>query len=293
MAIVSGRTRVIGVIGDPIEHTRSPAMHNAALAALRLDAVYVPFHVTSSGLRAAVRAVRALDLIGFNVTVPHKERIVSMLDGVTARVELTGAVNTVYRRGDEVLGENTDIVGFLRALADAGFRPRGRRVLVIGAGGAARAVVAALHQGGARTILVANRGAARRRSLASHFTRAGASVETDGLGCLTDESVLGDVDLVVNTTSIGWHDERFPPLAVGASPKRCLFNDLVYGRKTDFLDRARRAGRAVLDGQGMLLLQGAAAFSLWTGQNAPLDVMARALRQHPVSLTPLPRRVNS
>lgn len=290
MSVIGGRTSVIGIIGDPIAHTRSPAMQNAALEALGLDAVYVPFHVSPARLRDAVRAVRALGLAGLNVTVPHKERIAAMLDETTARAKMIGAVNTVYRRGDMLLGDNTDATGFLRALKDADFRPRKRRALVVGAGGAARAVIAALHDGGARSILVANRSAARRRALAAQFARAFVTVETADLDVLEDETALADVDLVVNTTSLGWHDEKFPPLAYSATPPRCLFNDLIYGRDTDFLLRARRAGRPTLDGLGMLLHQGAAAFSLWTGQSAPLDVMAGALRQQRASLRPLPTR---
>jgi shikimate dehydrogenase len=281
------------VIGDPVSHSRSPAMHNAALEALELDAVYVAFHVTPARLKDAVRAIRALDLAGLNVTVPHKERILPLLDEVTSRARLIGAVNTVYRRRDELLGDNTDAVGFLRALKDAGFKPRRRQAVVIGAGGAARAVVAALHEAGAARITVVNRGAARRRSLAAQFARAFVTVETSDLEGLTDEEALADVDLVVNTTSVGWQDEKFPPIDFRATRAQCLFYDLVYGKETDFLAGARRSGRPTLDGLTMLLHQGAAAFSLWTGQGAPLDVMSCALRQHPASRKRLPSRDKS
>lgn len=287
MSFISGRTRVIGVIGDPVAHSRSPAMHNAALESLNLDAVYVAFHVTPARLRQAIQAVRAYDLVGLNVTVPHKERVLPLLDHVSKRAKLIGAVNTIYRRGDELLGDNTDAVGFLRALRDAAFRPRRRQALVIGAGGAARAVVAALHEAGASRILVVNRSPGRRRSLAAQFARSRVAVETAGLDGLTDAEVLASMNLVVNTTSVGWRDEKFPPLLYQATPPQCLFHDLIYGRDTDFLVRARRAKRPTLDGLTMLLHQGAAAFSLWTGQSAPVDVMSCALRQHPASRRPL------
>ena len=293
MSFITAKTRVIGIIGDPIGHTRSPAMHNAALEELGLDGVYVAFHVSPARLRDAVRAVRALDLAGLNVTVPHKERILPMLDDVTSRARLIGAVNTVYRRRDELHGDNTDATGFLRALKDVGFRPRRRRALVVGAGGAARAVVAALHEAGAGQIVVVNRSSGRRRSLAAHFARAFVTVETADLDLLTDEKALSRLDIIVNTTSVGWHDEKFPDLSYAATPGACLFHDLIYGRNTDFLARAQRLGRPTLDGLSMLLHQGAAAFSLWTGQSAPLDVMSRALRQHPVSLLPLSSRDKS
>lgn len=293
MSAITGKTRVIGVIGDPVGHSRSPLMHNAALEHLELDAVYVAFHVTPARLKDAVRAIRALDLTGLNVTVPHKERILPLLDQVTSRARLIGAVNTIYRRGDELHGDNTDATGFLRALRDAGFKPRRRRAIVIGAGGAARAAVAALHEAGAAGITVVNRGAARRRSLAAQFARAFVEVETADLDLLRDEEALARAHLVVNTTSLGWQDEKFPPLAYKATAPDCLFYDLIYGKETDFLAKGRAAGRPTLDGLSMLLHQGAAAFTLWTGQTAPLDVMACALRQHPASRKRLPSRDKS
>jgi shikimate dehydrogenase len=216
-----------------------------------------------------------------------------LLDQVTKRAKLIGAVNTVYRRGDRLVGDNTDATGFLRALRDAGFRPRGARVLVVGAGGAARAVVAALHDSGARAIHVVNRSPARRRSVAGHFARAKVVVSTGGLEDLRHSNRLAGVRLIVNTTSIGWHDETFPSLDFEATDPGCLFHDLVYGKSTNFLERARSAGRPTLDGLSMLLHQGAAAFSLWTGRRAPLDVMSRALRQHTASRVPIVARDKS
>jgi shikimate dehydrogenase len=293
MSYISGRTRVIGIIGDPVAHSRSPAMHNAALEALQLDAVYVPFHVTPARLRDAIRAFRALDLCGLNVTVPHKEKILGMLDGVTKRARVIGAVNTVYRHGDEIFGDNTDASGFLAALREAAVRLRGRRALVIGAGGAARAVVAALHDAGASHIVVANRSAGRRRSLAAHFAAWHVSIETADLEALTDRRLLARVSLVVNTTSLGWHDEPFPPLAYAATPSGCICHDLVYGRRTEFVAMAEQAGRRTLDGLGMLLHQGAAAFTLWTGERPPLEVMRRALEERPAARRPVRRRSKS
>ena len=234
MSFISGRTKVIGIIGDPVAHSRSPAMHNAALEALQLDAVYVPFHVSPTRLRDVVRPVRALGIAGLNVTVPHKERIVSMRDGTTARATLIGAVNTIYWRGDTLLGDNTDATGFLRALRDAGFRARRRRALVIGAGGAARAVVAALHETGAKRILVVNRSAARRRALAAQFARAQVNVETADLDALTDAETMAETDLVVNTTSVGWQQERFPPVEWAATPPQCLSTTSSTARRRTF-----------------------------------------------------------
>ncbi len=276
---VCGATRVVGIVGDPVAHSRSPAMHNAAFRALGLDFVYVPFRVRPAGLKAAIRGARALGITGLNVTVPHKEKVICLLDGLTAAARLAGAVNTVYRRGDRLLGDNTDVYGFLRALAEAGYRTRGSRAVVIGAGGAARAVVAALVRASAQHILVVNRSAARRMALARHFLRHGARIMTSSLAVLRSAQSLAGADLVVNATTLGLRGERFVPLAYAATPERCLFVDLIYGRNTDFLQQARRAGRPTLDGTGMLLHQGAAAFRRWTGKEAPLSVMAQALAE--------------
>ncbi len=275
---ISGKTRVVGIIGDPIAHSLSPAMHNAAFAALGLDYVYVPLHVAAGQAGGAVRAMRALRLAGLNVTVPHKERVVGHLDDLDENARLIAAVNTIYWRRDRLVGENTDVTGFVRGLRDAGGRLRGARALVVGAGGAGRAAVAGLHRGGAVEICVVNRSAGRKRALQRHFAGQEIEVRTADLDRLTNVKALTTIDLIVNATSIGLHGEKFPLLEYSATPPHCLFYDLIYGRRTDFLQQAKRYERPALDGTSMLLHQGAAAFTLWTGRRPPLDVMAGALR---------------
>ncbi len=270
---ISGRTRVVGILGDPVEHSRSPAMHNAAFAALGLDWAYVPFPVAAAEVGAAVAAVRALGLAGVNVTVPHKEAVLAHLDAVTPLARRVGAVNTIINRGGRLLGDNTDVHGFAQTLR--GRRLRGRAVVVIGAGGSARAVLAALTAADVGRVTLANRTPARARALARRLRGAGVAVVP--LAALTDAMRLADAALVVNTTSIGLDGGPFPPLDYAATPARCLFVDLVYGRDTAFLAGARRAGRPVADGSTMLLHQGARAFTLWTGRRAPLAVMRAAL----------------
>jgi shikimate dehydrogenase len=287
---VSGRTRIVGIIGDPVAHSLSPAMHNAAFGRLGLDFTYVPFHVRPAQLGAAIAGIRALGLVGVNVTVPHKERVIDFLDTVSARAQRAGAVNTILNHGGRLHGENTDIIGFQRALSAVRFRLRGARVLVVGAGGAARAVLTALHEGGARSVTIANRTTARARALAIAFGGSRLRVDVARLAALRDVGRLAAFDLVVNATSVGLHGEPFVPLSYGDTPARCLFADLLYGRRTDFLCRADRAGRPTLDGLGMLLHQGAAAFSLWTGRRAPIATMRRALHVAMAATGP-PRRV--
>lgn len=274
---ISGRTRVVGIIGDPVAHSRSPAMHNAAFATLGLDWVYVPLHVDAADVPAAVAAVRALGMAGVNVTVPHKEAVLPHLDALTPLARRVGAVNTVVNRNGRLLGDNTDVHGFAATLRQHGARLRGRHALVIGAGGAARAVLAALTESGVGRVTIANRTAARAADLARRLR--GPRRDVVPLAALQDPARLADVALVVNTTSLGLYDTTFPPLAVTATPTRCLFIDLLYGRDTAFLRAARRAGRPTGDGSEMLLHQGARAFTLWTGRRAPLAAMRAALRR--------------
>ncbi len=275
---ISGRTQIVGIIGDPVAHSLSPAMHNAAFRVLELDFVYVPFHVRPALLRAAVAGLRALGAAGVNVTVPHKERVMAFLDSVSETGRRAGAVNTVVNRDGQLHGENTDVTGFLRALGEVKFRVRGARVLIIGAGGSARAVLTALAEGHAAAVTIANRTVRRARQLARSFGPTGMHLSATGLQSLTDARLLAAVDLVVNTTSVGLRGEQFFPLAYAATRRNCLFFDLVYGRATAFLTAAGRASRRTVDGTSMLLHQGAAAFTLWTGRRAPLAVMRRALR---------------
>ncbi|HVN85622.1 MAG TPA: shikimate dehydrogenase [Candidatus Binatia bacterium] len=275
--VIRGSTKIVGIFGDPVAHSRSPAMHNAAFAHLGVDYIYVPLQVKPDDLRAAVVAIRALNLAGVNVTVPHKERILPLLDSVSEAATRAGAVNTVINRAGHLHGENTDGIGFVRALRDRGVTPRGLRIVVVGAGGAARGVIAALVGSGARRVVIANRTFSRARRLARLFGGRETAINVLPLDALTAESTLADADLVVNATAIGLHGERFPDLAYAASRSTCLFYDLLYGADTDFLRSARRHRRPTLDGATMLLHQGAAAFSLWTGRRPPLSVMAKAL----------------
>jgi len=282
--VVNGATRVIGVIGDPIAHSRSPAMHNAAFRALGLPYVYCAFRVEPGRVGEAVRAVRALDLVGLNVTIPHKEAVLPFLDRLSATARACGAVNTIVHRRGRLLGENTDVGGLERDLADHGVEARLGRAVVLGAGGSARAAVVAASRR-ARDVFVAARRPERARALTSALApRLRARLRPIALADLAPDAaavreVLGEAGLVVNATSAGMGGEPFPPLAAAATPRDCLFYDLVYtAERTPFMDVARRARRRAVGGLGMLLHQGALAFELWTGREAPLEVMRRAIR---------------
>jgi shikimate dehydrogenase len=277
MTAITGRTRVVCVIGDPIAHSLSPVMHNAAFRHLGLDFTYVAFHVLPAQLKAAVSGMRALQIAGTNVTVPHKEKILGLLDAVSSVARRTGAVNTVANRGGKLLGENTDVPGFVHALEEQNFRFQGARVVVIGAGGAARAVLAGLGAAGAAEVLLLNRTAARARRLARLFATKTMPIETTPFPDLSLLD-LGDTNLVVNTTSLGLKDESFCAVPYASTPKDCVFFDLIPRPATDFLRRAAAHRRPTLDGTSMLLHQGTASFEMWTGHAAPKAVMRRALR---------------
>lgn len=274
LAAVEGTTRVVGILGDPVDHSLSPRMHNAAYAALGLDYVYVPFRATPATVRATVRAMKALGIVGFNVTVPYKQDVVKLVDRLTPTAKAIGAVNTIYRDGTRIVGDNTDGVGFAAALRSHGVRLRGARVLVIGAGGSARAVLHALREGRAREVVLANRTVAKATRLAREF-----DAEAAGLNALEDAALLADRTLVVNCTPVGLKGRAYLGYAAAATRRSCVHFDLAYARKglTPFLALARRAQCPVIDGREMLVHQGAAAFRLFTGRRAPVDVMKAAV----------------
>jgi shikimate dehydrogenase len=283
---IDARTSVVAVIGDPIEHSRSPAMHNAAFRSLGLPFVYVAFRVAAEDVGPAIAGARALGVRGLNVTVPHKQAVIPHLDRLSERARACGAVNTIVNRGGVLEGENTDVLGLERDLASLG--PGRRRLgcaVVLGAGGAARAVVVALGRR-SRRIVVAARRPSQARALAEDLgPMVAAEIETIDLAALAPggaaaREVLGKAALVVNSTSLGMRGETFAPLAYDLTRRTCFFYDLVYtARRTPFLAPAARLGRGTANGLGMLLHQGAASFELWTGAKAPLDVMRRALER--------------
>ena len=265
-----------GILGDPVAHSLSPAMQNAAFAAAGIDAVYVPFPVQADGLEATVGGLFAAGVAGLNVTVPHKEAAARLVVALRPRARACGAANTLIRGPRGFVGDNTDGAGLLAALAERGFEPRGRRVLLIGAGGSARSVAHAFARAGVAHLLVANRTPQRARTLVASLRHRGSRAAD--LGALADRELLGGLDLIVNSTSTGLGTGSLPHIDFAATPRQLLCCDLVYGAKPSaFLRAAAAAGRRTVDGSGMLLHQGALAFTLWTGRPAPLAVMRRAL----------------
>jgi shikimate dehydrogenase len=261
------------VLGWPLEHTLSPEIHNAAFRALGLDWVYEASPTPPRRLGRAVKEIREnAVLMGANVTMPHKESIVRFLDDTSGDARAIGAVNTVQKLGPKLIGHNTDVDGFREFLSgDAGYDPSGRRALVLGAGGAARAVVRALDEMGAEHVTVAARDLKRAGGVASLTPGARAS----GVAWADAEVAAAGCDLVVNATPLGM-DETDPLAGVSWTEGQVVV-DLVYRPPTTpLMSAARAAGAVAWGGLGMLIHQAAASFRIWTGQDAPLEVMSAA-----------------
>ena len=271
---------LLGIIGYPARHSLSPAFQQAAIDALGLKARYEIWEVAPEGLGELVRSLRAGPRIGANVTIPHKQAVRAYLDTLDPAAERIGAVNTIAREGDRLIGYNTDAPGFLRSLVEVGgFDPQGAEVLVLGAGGAARAVAVALLDGGAARITLTNRTAARARELADQLARLGrvSVVEWEGE---ERAAAARSADLIVNATALGMAHGPAPevgPLAADAIRAGVVVYDLVYvPARTPLLDLAARQGARVIEGLPMLIYQGAIAFERWFGRPAPIEVMTRA-----------------
>ena len=281
--IVQGTTRVFAILGDPVAHSLSPQMHNAALTALGIDSIYVPFHVTPDNLPAAVAGVRALQIAGLSVTVPHKECIIPLLDEIDPAAQRIGAVNTVVNHQGRLIGYNTDAPGFLRALRDTlDFSPRHQEVVLIGAGGAARAALVALAQEGATAIVVANRTLSRAIDLIESYRGEFPDCQLTATELYADSigDYLARADLLVNTSAIGLQGETFPPTIIAALKSSARIFDMVYTRKTagtPLVIQGEKTGHRVADGRSMLIAQGERAFALWTGTAPPVGVMKSAL----------------
>jgi shikimate dehydrogenase len=269
--MISGKTKITGIIGWPVEHTLSPAMHNAAFEALSIDYCYLPFPVRPDALEDAIRAVKALNIRGINVTVPHKEHVLAHLDEIDQEAAFIGAVNTIVNSDGRLIGYNTDGRGFLQSLSENSIDPSGKDILIIGAGGAARAVGYSLVQH-ANSLALSGRTEIKVRNLVRDLNRINRSVSIP-----YDLSAAGNYHMIINATPLGLKENDPLPLDTsGLKPGQIVY-DLVY-KKTRLLDEASRKGCITFDGLGMLLWQGALAFELWTGKRPDIAVMRNALQ---------------
>jgi shikimate dehydrogenase len=276
--VVSGKTHVCAVIGDPIEHTLSPTMHNAAFEHLNLNMVFLAFRVTPDQLEHAVKGVRALGIRGLNVTMPHKNSVTMFLDEADASVRFLHAANTILNQDGRLRGFNTDGVGVVRALKNNGVELSGKKVLLLGAGGAARAIAFALARE-VEELSILNRDGAKAREIASLLEPWGKQIVADELSPSQIREQLRTCDLLINATSIGmapnFHDSPVNPRWL--KPGLCVM-DIVYNPvETKLIRDAKAADAKAVNGVEMLLYQGAASFEIWMGTKAPVDVMRAAL----------------
>ncbi|MFS0839695.1 shikimate dehydrogenase [Paenibacillus sp. 1P03SA] len=274
-------TILYGVFGDPVRHSRSPVMMNRAFGETGINGAYTAFHVLPGQLEEAVAGIRALGFGGVNVTIPHKVNVMQYLDEIDADAQALGAVNTVVNRGGKLIGYNTDGIGYVRSLKEeTGLDLRGKKVLLIGAGGAARGISYALAKEGISFIAIANRTAEKAGELA-----AAVRSETSAVGMGLDElgNIISDADLIINSTSSGMYPNiEEMPLDLDGHRLRegAIVSDLVYNPlETRFLKEAKARGAVTHGGLGMFIYQGAYAFEYWTGVPAPAAAMRQAVEQ--------------
>ena len=276
---LSGKTEVYGVIGYPVKHSLSPPMQTKAFQSLGIDAIYVPFEVKPERIKEAAEGLRALNIKGVNVTVPHKEKIAELVDYLSEDAEFLGAVNVVKNVDGELYGYNTDVDGFLQSLLDEGVELEGKRVTMFGAGGAARAVGYAVLKAGAKFLNIVNRNFSRGKEVGELLGKRG-NVLVFPLKDGTVSALLKDTDIIINTTSVGMKQGDPPLFDYSLIPEGITVVDIIYNPPdTPLLAAAKKKGCKTITGLGMLLWQGAFAFEIWTSRKAPVDVMRRVLEE--------------
>ncbi len=280
-------TSVLGIVGHPLDHSVSVPMHMSAIFTLGIDYVYMSFDILPGNVAHAVVQFKKEHIKGFNVTIPYKEIIMPYLDGVDEYASRVGAVNTVNNENGRLKGYNTDGTGYVKSLREqTGLDPRGKKVLMIGAGGAAKAVAFSLLEAGVQTIIIANRTPERAESLCRHLKIyfSGASSQCIGMPDINTIDHKA-INLVINTTSLGMKGAGDIDIDLTDFENDTVVSDIVYNPlETPLLKRAGQAGLKTHDGAGMLVYQGAESFRIWTGVQPPVDVMRqavlRALQEH-------------
>ena len=280
--VISGTTRVCGVIGDPIEHTLSPIMQNAAFEALELDYVFLAFKVQTAEVEKAINGMRSLNIHGLNVTMPHKNAVIKYLDKIDPTAKAIASVNTILNKNGKLFGFNTDGVGALNGLEQNGVKPRGKKVLLLGAGGAAKAIAYTLSQE-ADELTILNRTPEHADDLANLLSQKfNKKIKSGSLSQVSLKDNLADADVLINATSIGMKPNANQTLIEPEWLKPDLdVMDIVYNPiETKLAKDAKAVGARVVSGVEMLIYQGAASFEIWTACNAPVEVMRKAALSH-------------
>lgn len=286
MVTIKGTTQIAGVIGNPVSHSLSPAMHNAAYEAMGLDWVYVPFHVDDDlGLRRLLAAMPSLSVVGCNVTMPYKQEVLELCDQVAAAAQMAGAVNTIHCVDGQLMGYNTDGRGLLESLqGEMGFNAAGAEVVILGSGGAAGAAFVAFVLAKAAKITVVSRNQDTARSLVDRMASHLGPVEAVVAEPSALSSIAGSAALIVNTTPLGMGSGDASPLPAGIVGPGQVVYDMVYGRAepTALVRESLAAGARACDGLGMLVAQGALAIDIWDAsaqQSAPRSIMREAAQR--------------
>jgi shikimate dehydrogenase len=277
--MITGKTSVFGIIGDPVDHSLSPGMHNAAFDSIGLDHIYVPFHVKTEELEDAINGARAMGIRGLNVTIPHKTEVIKYLDYLDIAAGLIGAVNTIEFGENGAVGHNTDGIGAIRAIEDV-TRVKGKKIMVLGAGGAARAISFQLLLSEAKSLVISNRTIEKAQELRDDLVE-----KLDEEVIITDlgselEKEIEDTDILINTTPIGMypHITHKPLVTADKMHKGLIVNDIVYNPlKTGLILEAEKAGVKTISGIKMLMYQGIESFRIWTGIEPPVEVFKSAL----------------
>jgi shikimate dehydrogenase len=276
--VISGKTRICGILGDPIAHTLSPVMQNAAFKEAGLDYVYLPFRVSKENLAKAVKGIKALDFSGINVTIPHKVAVMPLLDEIDPLAAHIGAVNTIVNRCGRLKGYNTDASGFYQALTDNKISVLKKKITLLGAGGAARAIAFILAEKGAE-LTILNRSLDSAKAVAERvFQALRIDIKADKLVAGNLEAALVKTEILVNATSTGMSpDVTETPVPAGLLRKELTVVDIIYNPlQTRLLKEAEKKGSRVIGGLEMLIRQGAASFELWMGSSAPVEAMRKA-----------------
>lgn len=279
--MITGKTGVFGIMGDPVEHSLSPPMHNAAFLKLSLDNVYVPFHVKKNDLQSAISGAASMGIKGLNVTIPHKTEVIKYLDYIDPTAKLIGAVNTIKFDENGIKGYNTDGRGAVKAIEEF-VDIKNKKVIILGAGGAARAISFQMLLEGAGSILIANRTVEKAVKIREDITeKLNADVKAVGLDSDLEEQ-LENADILVNATPIGMypHVNQKPLVTADMMHEGLVVNDVIYNPlKTGLLKEAEKAGAKGVSGAKMLIYQGVESFRIWTGIEPPVKVFEEALME--------------
>lgn len=277
--MITGKTNVTGIIGNPVEHSLSPLIHNAAFKYLGLDYIYVPFLVAEDALEDAIRGSKSLNIKGLNVTIPHKTEVIRYLDSVDKTAELIGAVNTIKFDGNHAKGFNTDGIGAVKAVEEVS-GVKNKKIIILGAGGAARAIAFQILLEGAGSLVIANRTPENALNLQKDIIeKLNLDVKTVDFGKGLENELL-DADILINTTPIGMypHTDDEPPVKSQMMHENLIVNDIVYNPlKTGLLREAEKCGAKTVSGIKMLIYQGVEAFKIWTGIYPPVSIFENAL----------------